>query len=175
MVKRKAKTLAERCAGSVLPMGIYTAPKGWNTQTGQIGGKPAVVVYKGGKLVRGRYITGDRSKLSQDVMDALPTPLKWQGTRANFRVLGQVRQGLFEALAVVMADEPTVISNLTDSVATTAIHNGFTTPVLAKRSKPIKKLPPTTVLTSTYAEEIRIVWFNRESGKVIKRTKFNRL
>ncbi len=173
--KRAPFTREERSAGSVLPMGGYVAPKGWKMQSAQLAGRPAVAVYRDGKLKRVRYITGDGEHVAEATRDGLPSTLKWQGTRANFRVLGQVRRGVFEALAVVMLDEPTIISNLTDSVATTALHHGFTTPTLSGRMKPNSKLTPVTVLTSTYAEEVRIVWFNRVSGKVIKKTKFSRL
>lgn len=172
---RAPLTHAERCAGSVYPMGCYQAPKGWKMQSAQLAGRPAVAIYRDGKLKRVRYITGDGEHVAESVKDGLPSTLKWQGTRANFRVLGQVRHGVFEALAVVMPDEPTIVSNLTDSVATTALHHGFTTPALSRLTKPGKKLPPVTVLTSTYPEEVRIVWFNRVSGKVIKKTKFGRL
>lgn len=156
-------------------MGSYAAPRGWKMQTAQLGGKPAVAVYKEGKLKRARYITGEREHVSSTVLDVLPSQLKWQGTRSNFRVVGQVRNGAFEALAVIMPSSSELIANLTDTVATAALQHGFTTPALQRRKKHNTKLTPTTVLTSTYAEQVRIVWFHRESGRVIKKTKFDRI
>lgn len=173
--KSKPMTHKERCAGSVLPMGCFAHPKGWGSQTGQMGGKPAVATYKGGKLKRARYLTGERESLPESVTDKLPHELKWQGGRSNFRVLGQVRNGVFEAIAVAMLGEDTIIANLTDTVVTTAIHNGFTTPALHNRKKPSKKLSPRTVLISTYPDVVRIAWFNRETGKVLKRVKLERI
>lgn len=170
-----------RSQGTVLPMGVYAAPKGWTCQTGQQGGKPAVVVYKDGKLKRAKYLVGEKDKLSDKLISKIPTELKWQGTRSNFRVLGQVRDNDFEALAVTMVGDATIVANLTDSVATAAVHHGFNTPRLKlKQPKRItkgkrkNKTAECTVLTSTYADAVRIVWFNRRTGKVIKKIKLER-
>lgn len=173
--KRNGKTHSERCAGTVLPIGGFQHPKGWNSQCGQVGGKPAVARYKGGELRSATYLTGSRESLPAAIRYALPSHLKWQGTRANFRVLGQVRNGAFEAIAIVMSGESTLVANLTDSLADTAIHNGFITTARAKRRVPITKLPDRTLLISTYSDVVRIAWFNRVTGKVIKRIKLDRI
>jgi hypothetical protein len=155
-------------------MGSFQHPKGWTAQVGQQGGRPAVAVYRDGKLKRVRYLTGERENVSSKVLDGLPSTLKWQGTRSNFRVLGQVRGGRFESLIIAMHDDDVAIANLTDSVVvTTAMHNGLSTPSVHKTKG--KALSPRTVLTSTYRECIRVAWFNRETGKVIKRVKLSRI
>jgi hypothetical protein len=167
------KIHAERYVGSVLPMGSFQHPSGWATQVGQQGGKPAVAVYRDGALKRVRYLTGEREAVSAKVADTLPSTLKWQGTRSNFRILGQVRNNVFESLIIAMHDDDVAIANLTDSVITTAMHNGLSTPSLNKaKGKPLSER---TVLTSIYKDVVRVAWFNRKTGKVIKRVKLERL
>jgi len=158
-----------------LGMGMFKHPKGWSTQSAQVGGRPAVAVYRKGKLARVRYLTGDLAPVDAAVSQALPDKLQWQGTRANFRVLGQVRDDVFEAIAVVMPADSTLIVNLTETGSTLAMHNGFTTTTFCKRKKPLAKFPATTVLISTYSDYVRYAWFNRKTGQIVKRLKLARI
>lgn len=158
-----------------MPSG-YVAKPGWSMQVGQYGGRPAVLVYRRAELGRGFYLAKEgRVPLEETVMSSAPEWLRWQGKYRNFRVLGQVRQGRFEALAVLAPKGKTLISNLADS---NVINSGLTTPsmVTAMRRHRKKIIRPTniSVVTTVYADKVVFVWFNREKNRLLRRVSFNK-
>lgn len=176
--RNKPLTAKERSAGSVTPcsIGTYKPPKGWTSQVGQLGGRPAIATYRKGRLKRAVYLGVNNKQLPDALIASLPDVLKWHGTRSNFRVVGQVRAGVFEAIAVTMYDDPTIITDLTSISAATASHNGFSTTLRQRRLNPSTKLRGNiTVLTTTYPSVVRVAWFNRATGKVITKLKFDRI
>lgn len=166
---------------SALPR-AYVAKPGWHMQTGQYGGKPAVLTYVKGKLVSGLCVAHrtQREALPQSVLDTAPSRLRWEG-RANFRVLGQVRRGAFEALAILMPKGKTLITNLADTQVSNVINSGLVTPSLALRlqhnqpRKPKRKqATQLSVIVTSYTNALVLAWYRQDKSKVVRRMVFNR-
>lgn len=169
-------THAERCAGSSMPK-AYVAKPGWSSQVGQYGGKPAVLIYRKEQLQGGFYIHDpERKALDEELLKSVPNWLRWQGKRRNFRVLGQIRQGRFEALAVLAPKGKTLISNLADS---NVISSGLTTPSMAaslRRHNTKRIVRPTniSVITTVYSTKVVFVWYNRDKERLLKKVSFSK-
>lgn len=174
---KRAKPLPPH-AGSV---SSYLPTKaGWSTQRAQLGGRPAVVIYHAGKLASGRTVI-DGKPLPSDVLSHLPTELQWRGVR-SFAIVGQLRMGRFEALAIASTRGKQLISYdsfsgtyldtpqmhwLADQRTVTRTHDAKQLPVS-------KKLTPITVLLTLYKNRLLIQWVHREKRKLLHTVRLKR-
>lgn len=167
--RSKTKPTPSRVSANVAHK-IMAVPKGWETQTCQLGGVPAIAVYREGRFKR---------------LTALQTPT-WLPTRqdgpktackrlpkASWRtddhaVVGQLRNGVFEALAISTLTNRTLL----------AVHG-----LAAFHDTPSSRVPtvstdacdkPISVLVTLYPKGLVIHWYDRENGKRLYTLRFKR-
>jgi hypothetical protein len=145
-------------------------PGRWQTQTCQLGGSPAVAIYRGGMLRRITRLlapTGlsERSTAMANVGRRLPAIFGPGDDRA---LVGQIRDGLFETLAVstVVGRTLLAVSGFTPQLDTPATRRlqlvGAVHPVSIPAPQSVSSV---IVISSLYKHHLTIHWFDRNKGK----------
>lgn len=178
----KAEPITEktRHANSVASF-LPTAP-GWSTQRAQLGGRPAVVIYRAGKRRKGYTLPG-MTPLFDEVLQRLPAALQWRGV-TNFAIIGQLRQGRFEALAISTLSGRQLVSYdcFSGSYIDTPQVRWLTNQHDEMRTHDAKRVvqhrhpvsTPVTVIMSLYKRKLVIQWVHREKQKLLFTLRFKR-
>lgn len=145
--------------------------KGWITQSAQLGGRPAVLIYRKGRLRRAYTLLkrGRGRDLTSAELARVPGAYKWSTFTHDYAVIGQVRGDQFEALAISTIKGKQLIScnaftgTLFDTPETRHFRRQQAA-LLSNRPTPPRKAGAITVISSLYRKRLLIQWYNRKTG-----------